>query len=147
VVLAQYDGVTTWAFRYLDTAPDRYAVTTGGIVPAEREEFVSIPADGWHHVAVASREDGRAVVWLDGVRKLDGRLQHQTAPSSRWLSVGNTVKGTSSGRATCGIFAHSTGCCAMKKSARSAPPACRNGRHTHSGTPPPPPSRSSLPPG
>jgi signal transduction histidine kinase/ligand-binding sensor domain-containing protein len=90
-LLGQESSEGEWFFRSLGQS--RFFIDQEVIHEANQAEYAVIEAETWHHVAIARREDGTSSFWVDGIRKLDGRLPHPWPGTARWLTVGNPLQG------------------------------------------------------
>ena len=72
-----------------DRAPFDVVISRDEMDEQDRPERVRLAPEGWHRVAIARRADGTSVIWVDGVRSLDGREPHVWPGRSRWLTVGD----------------------------------------------------------
>ncbi len=99
-VLGQESSEGEWFFQS-NFAPWVFAI--GGEEMHERdwEQCVELRRGVWQHVAIARKADGTSIVWVDGTRKLEGRMAHSWPSTSRWLSVGDELKGD---RSFCGAL-------------------------------------------
>lgn len=70
-----------------------FCVTSGRQEKAEREEAFRLMVGAWHHLVVARRPEGTAVVWVDGERVVEGRVQHAWPSGAPWFCLGNDAKG------------------------------------------------------
>ncbi len=77
-----------WYFQ-TGATPFDFVVGHEPVDERDRIERVRLSHEAWHHVAIARRADGTSVVWLDGIRLLDGRAPHFWPKQARWLTVGD----------------------------------------------------------
>lgn len=70
-----------------------FAIGAEEVQETDLAERVRLKEEVWQHVAIARRADGTSIIWVDGTRELEGRTPHPWPATSRWLSVGNGIKG------------------------------------------------------
>jgi signal transduction histidine kinase/ligand-binding sensor domain-containing protein len=92
-LLVQESSKGEWIFQSYSGNPPEFFIGPDDFEETDRMEYVPLSAQAWHHVAIARRADGTGIVWVDGARALDGRRPHAWPGGSRWLSVGNSIRG------------------------------------------------------
>lgn len=90
-LLGQESNEGEWLFQ-TDRGKFNFFVARHEWNEADFGEVVQLSPEVWQHVAIARRSDGTSMVWVDGVRKLVGRLTHAWPGRSRWLTVGSSLK-------------------------------------------------------
>jgi signal transduction histidine kinase len=91
-LLGQESGEGEWFFQG-SLGRWEFAIGSEDIHETDWGERVSLRAEVWQHVGIARRADGTSLVWVDGTRELEGKAAHPWPATSRWLCVGNGLKG------------------------------------------------------
>lgn len=91
-LLGQESAAGEWIFQ-TDRLLDHYFI--GGDHPQEADwaEHIQLGPEEWRHLAIARRTNGTSAIWVNGKRILDGRTPHLWPGASRWLVVGNGLRG------------------------------------------------------
>lgn len=91
-LLGQESGEGEWIFQ-TDRLLDHYFIGGDQSQDAEWAEHVQIAPEEWRHIALARRRDGTSIIWVNGKQVLDGQTPRVWPGASRWLVVGNGLRG------------------------------------------------------
>jgi ligand-binding sensor domain-containing protein len=87
-LIGQESSEGEWYFQTERSSSD-FVIGREPVDERDRIERVQLAHNAWHHVSIARRVDGTSVVWVNGVRSLDGRAPHLWPCQARWLTVGD----------------------------------------------------------
>jgi signal transduction histidine kinase len=91
-LLGQESDEGEWFFT---APPDPRNFAIGGEKTDEKVQAagVELKEEVWQHLAIARRANGTSIVWLDGAMAFETRTARVWPSASRWLTVGNELKG------------------------------------------------------
>jgi ligand-binding sensor domain-containing protein len=93
-LLGQESAAGVWLFQFYPGDAREFFIGPHHFQDADHAEHVSLIPEVWHHVAIGRRADGTCLIWVDGVRALNGQRSHAWPAGSRWLTVGNSWMGS-----------------------------------------------------
>ncbi len=93
-LLGQESSEGEWLFQSYAANPKAFFIGPHHFQEADYAEHVVLSPEVWHHIALGRRADGTSVVWMDGVRALDGRRPQVWPARSRWLTAGSSWQGS-----------------------------------------------------
>jgi signal transduction histidine kinase/ligand-binding sensor domain-containing protein len=91
-LLAQETTETEWIFQ-TDRGDYNFFIGGDHFTETDASEHVRLGAEVWRHVAIARKAGGTSIVWVDGTRALEGGISRAWPGKSRWLVVGNGLRG------------------------------------------------------